>query len=104
MEVALVMKKLVVTACLALGLSACGGTEVPEESSAINAAQQELIDVQCPAGYTYYQTGWVCSAPTSTCPNGRNEEHVFCRNSSGSVVDAGRNGRTNGCCLGQVEL
>ena len=98
MDGAFVMKKLVVTAFLAFGLSACGGTELPEESSGTGAVQQELINVQCPAGYTYYQTGWVCGSPTSTCTQGRYEEHVFCRNSYGEVVDAGRNGRTNGCC------
>lgn len=103
MDGVLVMKKLVVTACLALGLAACGGTEVPEERSGVDAVQQELIDVQCPAGFTYYQTAWVCGNPTTTCPQGRNEQHVFCRDSSGNVVDAGANGRVNGCCLPVAE-
>ncbi len=92
------MKKIVVAACLALGLAACGGTGLPEESSGAGTVEQEIIDVQCPAGFNYYQTSWVCANPTSTCPQGRNEQHVFCRDASGTVIDAGRNGRTNGCC------
>jgi hypothetical protein len=96
------MKKLVMTACLALGLSACGGTEAVDEGSGLGNVEQELIDVQCPAGTTYYSTGWVCASPTSTCPQGRNEQHVFCRDAYGNLVDAGRNGRTNGCCLNEV--
>ena len=91
------MKKLVAAACLALGLSACGGTEVPEENG-VESVQQELINVQCPAGTTYDQTVWVCGNRTYTCTQGVYEQHVICRDSSGNLVDAGRNGRTNGCC------
>jgi hypothetical protein len=99
MKGAFVMNKLLMTACLALGLSACGGTEFEQDTDTLASTRQDIINVECPAGSTYSQTIWTCGAPTTLCPNGRNEQHVICRDSSGSYIDAGANGRTNGCCL-----
>ena len=67
------------------------------------STQQEVLYVECPAGTTYSQTVWACGAPTSLCSQGRNEQHVICRDSSGNFVDAGSNGRTTGRCAIAVE-
>ncbi|MBN1210064.1 MAG: hypothetical protein JXB05_34755 [Myxococcaceae bacterium] len=93
------MKKLFAVACLAMGLTACG-TDVTETVETLESVEQAAWYIPCPEGTTFSHYAWICGAPTSTCSQGRKEEHKFCYDASqGNIVDAGWNGRTQGCCL-----
>jgi hypothetical protein len=92
------MKKLFAVACVALGLTACG-TDVSEPVETLQSVEQEVKYVPCPSGTTFVQYSWLCGAPTSTCTQGRMEEHVICYDSyNGNYFSAGSTGRTAGCC------
>lgn len=94
------MKMLFATACLALGLAACGPVS-PGESDALESVEQELCPAECPAGTQFVQYTWVCTGKTTTtCRSGIEKEYALCYDSStGQYVTGTTTCRTRCGCL-----
>ena len=98
------MKKLFVTACLALGVVACGPV-APGEDEALESVEQELCPATCPDGTRFVQYTWLCTGQTtSTCVSGLEREYAVCYDpSSGDYVTGGTTCRSRCGCAVEAE-
>jgi hypothetical protein len=97
------MKKLLVAACLILGVG-CGPAIAPEEDGAIGSVDQELCQATCPAGTTFVQYTWVCdNKPTSSCGAGTEKEYALCKDTSTGSYVLGTTTCRSRCCLVAVQ-